>query len=189
MIFVRKIIPILIAVIIIFGGFIFAWPTLQNSTFACPLTENNPQGPYYIAGAPFKEKFDEMLGQRLIITGTVMNQDCNVVPNAIIDLWQTDSDGNYYFEDFTLRGKVIADENGEYVIDTIFPGSYSEDGLARPSHIHLKVSAPGMTSHTTQLYFEGDEHHDFMTRPSLVLSLNEQDGILHSYFNFVIFTS
>ena len=170
------------------GALVFTWPSLQNATFACPLTESNPQGPYYIAGAPYKEKFDEMPGQRLIITGTVMNQNCGVVPNTIIDLWQTDSDGNYYFEDFTLRGKVTTDENGHYVIDTIFPGPYSEDGITRPSHIHLKISAPGMTSHTTQLYFEGDEHHDFMTKPSLVLALNKENEIIYSEFDFVIFT-
>ena len=184
----RKTIPILIGIVIVAGSLVFAWPTLQNYVFACPLTESNPQGPYYIAGAPYKEKFDEMSGQRLIITGTVMNQDCDIVPNAIIDLWQTDSDGNYYFEDFTLRGKVTADENGQYTIDTILPGSYSEDAITRPSHIHLKISAPGMTSHTTQLYFEGDENYDFMTKPSLVLALNEQDGVLYSNFDFVIFT-
>ena len=185
----RKAFPILIGILIVAGGFVFAWPTLQNFAFACPLTESNPEGPYYIAGAPYKEKFDEMPGQRLIITGTVMNQDCDVVPNAIIDLWQTDSDGNYYFEDFTLRGKVTAGEDGQYTIDTIFPGSYSEEDITRPSHIHLKISAPGMPSHTTQLYFEGDEHHDFMTRPSLILGLNELDGVLHSNFDFVIYTS
>ena len=184
----RKVIPIVIIAVVISGGLVFAWPTLQNSAFACQLTESNPQGPYYIAGAPFKEKFDEVPGQRLIITGTVMNQDCDVVPNAIIDLWQTDSNGNYYFEDFTLRGKVVADEHGQYTIDTIFPGSYSEGDVTRPSHIHLKISAPDTTSHTTQLYFEGDENHDFMTRYSLVLSLNEQDGVLRSNFNFIIFT-
>ena len=184
----RKTIPILISTVIVAGGIVFAWPTLQNSAFACPLTESNPEGPYYIAGAPYKEKFHDMPGQPLLITGTVLNQDCDVVPNAIIDLWQTDSNGNYYFEDFTMRGKVTADENGQYTIDTIFPGSYSDGDLIRPSHIHLKISAPGMTSHTTQLYFDGDEHHDFMTRESLILPLSEQDGILYSDFDFVIYT-
>ena len=184
----RKAIPVLASTAIIIGTLIFAWPALQNSNFACPLTESNPQGPYYLAGAPYKEKFDELPGQRLVITGTVLNQDCQIVPNAIIDTWQTDSNGNYYFEDFTLRGKITADENGQYTIDTIFPGSYSEGGVNRPSHLHLKISEPGMASHTTQLYFEGDEHVDFMVKPSLILLLEEQDGILYSNFDFVIFT-
>ena len=61
----RKTIPILIGIVIVAGGLVFAWPTLQNSAFACPLTESNPQGPYYIAGAPYKEKFDNMPGQQI----------------------------------------------------------------------------------------------------------------------------
>ena len=184
----RKVMLILVSIIVVIGTLIFTWPTLQNSNFACPLTESNPQGPYYVAGAPYKEKFDDLPGQRLIITGIVLNQDCQIVPNAIIDIWQTDSNGNYYFEDFTLRGKITADDKGKYTIDTIFPGSYSEGGTTRPSHLHLKISAPGMTSHTTQLYFEGDEYLDFMVRPSLILQLEERDGIMFSNFDFVIFT-
>ena len=187
---------ILIPIIIVVGIVgIVVWsnnPIIQSSSFACSLTEGNPQGPYYISGAPYKEKLGEHLsGQRIVISGNVLNQDCNPVSNAIIDVWQTDSNGNYYFEDFTLRGKVTADNDGQYKIETIFPGKYSEAGATRPAHIHLKISAPGLLSpppHTTQLYFEGDEHHDFFVKPSLILKLDERDnGVKYSDFDFVIF--
>ena len=182
-------IVIIVAVVVIFGIGIWPNPIIQNSSFACPLTEGNPEGPYHISGAPHKEKFGEhMSGQRIIISGNVLNQDCNHISNAIIDVWQTDSNGNYHFEDFTLRGKVTADDDGQYKIDTIFPGKYSEAGATRPAHIHLKISAPGLpSSHTTQLYFEGDEHHDFFVKPSLILKLDEIDGVKYSNFDFVIF--
>jgi len=39
-----------------------------------------------------------------------------------------------------------------------------------------------------QLYFEGDEHYDFFVKPSLILKLDEKDGIKYSEFDFVIFT-
>jgi len=170
---------------------IFTWsnPIMQNSSFACSLTDGNPQGPYYIPGAPYKEKLGEHISEpRIVIAGNVLNQDCDPVPNAIIDVWQTDSNGNYYFEDFTLRGKITADNEGKYKIETIFPGKYSESGVTRPAHIHLKISAPCLSSHTTQLYFEGDEHHDFFVKPSLILKLDERNEIMYSDFDFVIFT-
>jgi catechol 1,2-dioxygenase len=189
---VKKSIIVLVSIIIIVGILgIFVWPnfTMQNSSFACALTENNPQGPYYITGAPYKEKLGgEVSGQRLIISGNVLNQDCNPVSNAVIDVWQTDSNGNYYFEDFTLRGKITSDNNGQYKIETLFPGKYSEAETTRPAHIHLKISAPGLTSHTTQLYFEGDKHLDYFVKPSLILKIDERDGIKYSEFDFVVFT-
>jgi len=182
------IVPIVIAATVL--G-VFAWPNpvMQSSSFACTLTEGNPQGPYYIAGAPNKEKLgDELEGLPLIISGQILNQNCDPVPEAIIDVWQTDSNGNYYFVDFTLRGKIKADEHGQYTLETIFPGKYSEAGFMRPAHIHVKVSAPSLSAHTTQLYFEGDEHHDFFVRPSLILKLDEKDGTKYSEFDFIIFT-
>ena len=187
-ILVIALVPIVIAAAVL-GVFVWPNPVMQSSSFACALTEGNPQGPYYIAGAPNKEKLgDELEGQPLIISGQVLNQNCDPVPEAIIDVWQTDSNGNYNFEDFTLRGKIKADEHGQYKLETIFPGKYSEAGFMRPAHIHVKVSAPSLSSHTTQLYFEGDEHHDFFVRPSLILKLDEKDGTKYSEFDFVIFT-
>ena len=188
----KKTISILVSIIMIGGVLgIFVWPNpvIQNPSFACALTEGNPQGPYYIAGAPYKEKLGEALeGQKIIISGQVLNQNCDPIPEAIIDVWHTDSNGNYYFQDFTLRGKIKADENGQYKLETRFPGKYSEAGLMRPAHIHVKVSAPNLSSHTTQLYFEGDEHLDFFVKPSLILKLDEKNGTKYSEFDFVIFT-
>ena len=188
----KKTISILVSIIMIGGVLgIFVWPNpvIQNPSFACALTEGNPQGPYYIAGAPYKEKLGEALeGQKIIISGQVLNQNCDPIPEAIIDVWHTDSNGNYYFQDFTLRGKIKADENGQYKLETRFPGKYSEAGLMRPAHIHVKVSAPSLPSHTTQLYFEGDEHLDFFVKPSLILKLDEKNGTKYSEFDFVIFT-
>ena len=188
----KKTIGIMTSVILVVGGLgIFVWPNpvIQNPNFACALTEGNPQGPYYIPGAPYKEKLGESLeGQKLIISGYVLNQNCDPVPEAIVDVWQTDSNGNYHFEDFILRGKITADEHGQYKLETILPGKYSEGGVMRPAHIHVKVSAPDLLSHTTQLYFEGDEHYDFIVKSSLILKLDEKDGTKYSEFDFVIFT-
>ena len=174
-------------VVLALGSVLWQYDGMQNSDHTCALTEDNAEGPYYVTGAPQKENLGEFLdGQRLVISGNVVDRNCNPVPGAIIDVWQTDSNGKYYFDDFTLRGKVHADEDGIYSIDTMFPGTYSEAGQFRPAHLHLKVSSPEGPSLTTQLYFAGDEHHDWLVRPSLILELNEMDGIKYAEFDFII---
>jgi protocatechuate 3,4-dioxygenase beta subunit len=176
-----------IAVVLILGSVLWQYDGMENSDHPCSLTEENAEGPYYVVGAPQKEKLGEFLdGQRLIISGNILDYNCNPVPNAIVDVWQTDSKGEYHFEDFTLRGTIHANEDGFYTMDTIFPGKYSEAGQLRPAHLHLKVSSPEGQALTTQLYFAGDEHHDWLTRPSLILELNEMDGIKYAEFDFTI---
>ena len=182
---VIAIVPII--TVLVLGSVLWQNSGLSNSNYPCALTENNVEGPYYIADAPQKEKLGELLeGEKLIISGQVFDYNCNPVPGAIIDIWQTDSKGNYYFEDFTLRGKIHADENGLYHLETIFPGKYSESGVVRPSHLHVKISSPEGEPLTTQLYFAGDEHHDWLVKPSLILQINETDGIKYSEFDFTI---
>ena len=176
-----------IITVLVLGSVLWQNDGLQNFDYPCALTEDNSEGPYYIADAPQKEKLGESLeGQKLIISGHVFDYNCDPVSGAIIDVWQTDSNGEYYFEGFTLRGKIHADENGMYNLETIFPGKYSESGTFRPAHLHVKVSSPEGEPLTTQLYFADDEHHDWLTKPSLILKLNEIDGIKYSEFDFTI---
>ena len=177
-----------IIAVLVLGSVFWQNDGTPNSDHLCALTEENAEGPYYIEGSPTKEKLGESLvGEKLIISGSVLDYNCNPVSGAIVDVWQTDSNGEYYFEDFTLRGKVYADENGTYVIETIFPGKYSEAGVFRPSHLHVKVSSPeGDVPLTTQLYFANDEHHDWLVKPSLILELNQINRIQYGEFDFVI---
>ncbi|WP_316504938.1 hypothetical protein [Nitrosopumilus sp.] len=175
--------------VLVLGSLLWQNSGMQNlDEYPCALTKDNAEGPYYIAGAPQKEKLGKSLeGQKLIISGHVLDYNCNPVPDAIIDVWQTDSNGKYYFDDFTLRGKIIVDGNGMYTLETIFPGKYSELGSFRPAHIHVKVSSPASPPLTTQLYFEYDEHHDLLVKPSLILDYDEDvNGIRHAEFDFVI---
>ncbi len=176
-----------IIVVLVLGSVLWQYDGMSNSDNSCVLTAENPEGPYYVAGAPQKEKIGEFLdGQRLIISGNILDDNCDPIPDAIVDIWQTDSNGEYYFKDFSLRGKVHANESGFYTVDTIFPGKYADGGQFRPAHLHLKVSSPEGPPLTTQLYFAGDEHHDWLVKPSLILELNEMDGIKYAEFDFII---
>jgi len=121
------------------------------------------EGPFYTAGAPLLTG-DNLLadadepGERLIISGVVRNLDCTeVIPNATIDLWHADDNGDYdNTGGYHLRGKVTSNASGVYIFETIKPGKYLNGAQYRPSHIHVKVTAPGYPTLTTQIYFTGD---------------------------------
>lgn len=119
------------------------------------------QGPFYTANAPILSNgllVDENEpGQRMIISGRVLNLDCTeVIPNAIIDIWHANDAGAYDNQGYNLRGKITTNSEGFYLFETIKPGKYLNGATFRPSHIHIKITPPGFSEITTQLYFEGD---------------------------------
>ena len=62
----------------------------QQNSF-CKLTESDMLGPFYKEGAPFKQRLGEGVkeGERLIITGKVMDNRCQPIKGAILDVWQS----------------------------------------------------------------------------------------------------
>lgn len=161
-------------------------PQQQQSSF-CKLTESDMLGPFYKEGAPFKQRLGEGVeGERLIITGKVMDMRCQPLKDAILDVWQANSTGEYDNEGFTLRGKVKTNNDGTYLIDTIVPREYATGDITRPGHIHLKVGAPNQPTLTTQLYFEGEPYLSDLEDKSLVMKLTEENGTKKANFDFVI---
>jgi hypothetical protein len=73
-----------------------------------------------------------------------------------LDLWHANDAGAYDNTGFSLRRKIVSNSAGFYNFETILPGKYLNGSSYRPSHIHLKVTTPGFSTFTTQLYFEGD---------------------------------
>jgi hypothetical protein len=55
---------------------------------------------------------------------------------SVLDLWQTNSTGNYDYKGFNLRGKIVTDKPGKYVLG--------------PNHIHIMVGVPGQPIITIQ---------------------------------------
>lgn len=72
------------------------------------------------------------------------------VRHTLIDTWQADGSGEYYFFSWTLRGKMMTDGEGRVELLTVRPGEY----FNRASHNHLRVY-PSDNAHrqmTTQMY-------------------------------------
>src|SRR5262245_1836289 len=110
------------------------------------------------------------LGQRIIVTGRVLEDDGRPVPNTLVEIWQANAAGRYRHQaddgcapldpNFVGGGRVLTDANGEYRFTSIRPGAYpwgNHYNAWRPSHIHLSVFGSSFPSRlVTQMYFPGD---------------------------------
>jgi catechol 1,2-dioxygenase len=129
---------------------------------SCRPTRGDAQGPFFVPGAPSRAKIaaDDEPGERIVLSGRVFTSDCETpLVGALLDIWQADKDGVYHDAgvDFRLRGQVLTDAEGRFMVDTIKPGNYTlAENVWRPAHIHFTASMPGHRPVTTQLYFKGD---------------------------------
>lgn len=157
----------------------------------CVATEDNPSGPFYIPGAPFRTQLapGNQPGERLRITGRVLAAPgCQPLKDAVVDVWHASAAGFYYGmeatrplrpEEYLLRGRIRTGADGGYHFDTILPGNYRvSETWVRPRHIHFTVSHPSRRSLTTQLYFEGDPQNrtDPMVKSPLIIPLKPRRG-------------
>lgn len=146
----------------------------------CPvLTQSQTEGPYYKPDTPERNSFFEegMPGTRLVLVGYVLDQDCQPLPNAWLDFWQADANGEYDNTGYRLRGHQFTDAQGRYYLETILPGLYS----SRPiEHIHVKVRPEGGQEITSQLYFPQQPID------GLTVTLEDRGDYMVGYFNFVV---
>ena len=109
-------------------------------------------------------------GQRIIVTGRVLDEAGKPVPNTVMEIWQANAAGRYIHSkdnwdapidpNFTGAGRVVTDAEGRYRFVTIRPGAYpwgNHNNAWRPAHIHLSLLGPAFaTLLVTQLYFPDD---------------------------------
>ncbi len=146
---------------------------------ACSGVPTPPQteGPYYKMNSPKRNDIaNNIPGQKLVITGLVLNKSCKPIVNAWLDFWQADSNGEYDNIGFNLRGYQFTDENGMFRLETIMPAQYG----TRPPHIHVKIKSEKGTSITSQLYFPDSSQNK--SDPIF----NEKLVIKDGKFNFIL---
>jgi protocatechuate 3,4-dioxygenase beta subunit len=145
---------------------------------ATPACDNDPtpkqtEGPYWTADSPQRNDFtgDGAPGQRMTLTGTVVDTACRPLPGTLLDFWQCDGNGVYDNEGYKLRGHQYTDDNGAYRLATVKPGLYP----GRTRHFHVKVRPPGGEVLTTQLYFPGEPGNkaDGIYRPELEMTVSQ----------------
>ena len=117
------------------------------------VTPRQTEGPFFTPKSPRRDSLLEGGEKtRLVVTGSVLSAQCRPVPNALLDFWHSDEEGEYDNRGFRYRGHQFADAQGRYRLETIVPAEYP----GRTRHIHVKVQAPGKRILTTQMYFPGD---------------------------------
>jgi protocatechuate 3,4-dioxygenase beta subunit len=145
---------------------------------ATPACDNDPtpkqtEGPYWTADSPQRNDFtgDGAPGQRMTLTGTVVDTACRPLPGTLLDFWQCDGNGVYDNQGYKLRGHQYTDDNGAYRLATVKPGLYP----GRTRHFHVKVRPPGGEVLTTQLYFPGEPGNkaDGIYRPELEMTVSQ----------------
>jgi protocatechuate 3,4-dioxygenase, beta subunit len=117
-----------------------------------------------------KQTKGEPLGERIIVTGTVMDDNGDPIPHTLVEIWQCNAAGRYHHEvdqhpapldpNFLGNGRVMTDAKGNYRFTTIKPGAYpwgNHPNAWRPAHIHLSLFGPSVLQRlVTQMYFPGD---------------------------------
>ena len=112
----------------------------------------------------------EPLGERIIVSGQVSDEDGRAIGHTLIELWQANAAGRYlHAEDqhdapldpnFSGCGQVLTDALGRYRFVTIRPGCYpwrNHHNAWRPAHIHFSLFGPAFATRlVTQMYFPGD---------------------------------
>ncbi len=116
----------------------------------------------------------EPLGERIIVTGRVLDGDGRPVRNSLIEVWQANAAGRYVHQgdrhpapldpNFTGAGRCLTDDEGRYQFVTVKPGAYpwkNHDNAWRPAHIHFSLFGPAFSTRLiTQMYFPGDPLFD-----------------------------
>jgi len=112
----------------------------------------------------------EPVGERIIVTGRVLDEDERAVPNTLVEIWQANAAGRYAHAgdthaapldpNFSGAGRTMTDSEGCFRFVTIKPGAYpwqNHDNAWRPPHVHFSVFGRSfLTRLITQMYFPGD---------------------------------
>jgi protocatechuate 3,4-dioxygenase beta subunit len=133
-------------------------PLAYTKDRALKPTPSNSLGPYYKKGAPKKDRLIEPgdAGLPLVVAGQILDTAGLSLSGAIIEVWQTNSNGEYDLEGWRYRATLQANNSGEYRLETVLPGHYGD----RAQHIHYLITAPGHRALVTQLYFATDSMFD-----------------------------
>jgi protocatechuate 3,4-dioxygenase beta subunit len=117
----------------------------------------------------------EPLGERILVTGRVLESDGRPVRGALVEIWQANAAGRYVHvvdrhpapidPNFTGAGRCLTDEDGRYEFVTVKPGAYpwkNHPNAWRPAHIHFSLFGRAFTDRlVTQMYFPGDPLFDY----------------------------
>jgi protocatechuate 3,4-dioxygenase alpha subunit len=97
-------------------------------------------------------------GERISIGGRVIDGDGKPVNDALVEIWQADSRGNYGGKRFRGFGRCATDANGAFRFRTIKPGRVAgPEGKLQAPHIGVNVFMRGQLKQlVSRIYFPGE---------------------------------
>ena len=112
----------------------------------------------------------EPIGEKIVVTGRVLDEDGKPVRNSLLEVWQCNAAGRYRHKkdqhdapldpNFNGWGKMLTDDDGRYRFVTIKPGPYpwgNHHKAWRPAHIHFSLFGNVYAQRlVTQMYFPSD---------------------------------
>jgi protocatechuate 3,4-dioxygenase beta subunit len=103
------------------------------------LTPEETAGPFFKPNSPLKNDFRDsgVTGTPVKLTGFVLDRKGRPIPNALLDFWHADANGEYDFNGFRCRGHQFTGPDGKYALETIMPGLYP----GRTRHYHARLQA------------------------------------------------
>lgn len=120
-------------------------------------------------------KNGEPIGERIKVSGKIMDEYGRPLSNVLVEIWQANSAGRYIHKveihdapldpNFLGAGRMLTNHEGKYMFYTIKPGAYpwgNHFNAWRPNHIHFSIIGHQIGHRlVTQMYFPGDPLFEF----------------------------
>lgn len=134
-----------------------------------PATTSQTVGPYFHIG--FSPRYRDQVagpgvaGEHITIQGRVFDGEGKPVPDAVLEIWQANTEGTYSSPDdlekspseksFFGFGRIPTDESGSFRFSTIKPGRIVRRGeMKQAPHIVVSLFMRGLlTRLVTRIYF------------------------------------
>ncbi len=127
-------------------------------------TPSQTIGPFFKFGTEWladEHLASEDIEGAIFLTGSVYDGAGNPVPDAMLEIWQADENGNFppdTLASWTGFARRLTDANGEYAIRSVKPGAVaSASGELQAPHIAMVVFARGLLKPVfTRVYFDDE---------------------------------
>jgi protocatechuate 3,4-dioxygenase alpha subunit len=120
-------------------------------------TPSQTVGPYFSIGLPWPdgpEVVPEGTAGAIWLRGTVVDGAREPIPDALIETWQADADGQYETLGFRGLGRCPTDADGKWAIRTVKPGAAG----GQAPHVAVSVFARGLLHRVvTRIYFADED--------------------------------
>lgn len=130
-------------------------------------------GPYFRIGLDYLNivhlASDNVVGERVTVQGIVLDGNGAGIPDAVLEIWQADSKGEYGSNAAVIAGesqtafagfgRIPTGDEGRFTFTTIVPGQVPGPGGAMQApHLAVRVMMRGLLKGlVTRMYFQTDK--------------------------------